>query len=83
MKKPAIAHPVCDPRGSRNEACVVVVECEEDGVKASENVPTYPRYGESGVSHGANYDGGARVAGGPDARVSSASVAGRRGTQRD
>ena len=26
-------------RGSRNEACVVVVECEEDGVKASGNVP--------------------------------------------
>lgn len=30
-----------------------------------------------GVSHGANYDGGARVAGGSDARGSSASVAGR------
>lgn len=26
-------------RGSRNEACVVVVECEEDGVKGVGNVP--------------------------------------------
>ena len=35
----AIAHPFVISRGSRNEACVVVVECEEDGVKASGNVP--------------------------------------------
>lgn len=54
-------------RGSRNEACVVVVECEEDGVKGVGECTPYPRYGESGVSHGANYDGSARVAGGPDA----------------
>lgn len=34
-------------RGSRNEACVVVVECEEDGVKGVEECTPYPRYGES------------------------------------
>ncbi len=34
-------------RGSRNEACVVVVECEEDGVKGVGECTPYPRYGES------------------------------------
>ena len=31
-------------RGSRNEACVVVVECEEDGVKGVGECTPYPRY---------------------------------------
>jgi L-alanine-DL-glutamate epimerase-like enolase superfamily enzyme len=34
-------------RGSRNEARVVVVELEEDGVKAVGECTPYPRYGES------------------------------------
>lgn len=34
-------------RGSRNEACVVVVECEEDVVKGVGECTPYPRYGES------------------------------------
>lgn len=34
-------------RGSRNEARVVVVECEEDGVKGVGECTPYPRYGES------------------------------------
>ncbi len=34
-------------RGSRNEACVVVVECEENGVKGVGECTPYPRYGES------------------------------------
>ncbi len=37
-------------RGSRNEACVVVVECEEDGVKGVGECTPYPRYGESPAS---------------------------------
>jgi L-alanine-DL-glutamate epimerase-like enolase superfamily enzyme len=34
-------------RGSRSEACVVVVEIEEDGVKGAGECTPYPRYGES------------------------------------
>ena len=34
-------------RGSRSEACVVVVEIEEDGVKGTGECTPYPRYGES------------------------------------
>jgi L-alanine-DL-glutamate epimerase and related enzymes of enolase superfamily len=34
-------------RGSRSEACVVVVEIEEDGVKGVGECTPYPRYGES------------------------------------
>ncbi len=37
-------------RGSRNEARVVVVELEEDGVKAVGECTPYPRYGESEAS---------------------------------
>lgn len=37
-------------RGTRNEAVVVVVELEEDGVKASGECTPYPRYGESVAS---------------------------------
>lgn len=37
-------------RGSRSEARVVVVELEEDGVKASGECTPYPRYGESEAS---------------------------------
>ncbi|WP_277904009.1 L-Ala-D/L-Glu epimerase [Enterobacter hormaechei] len=39
--------PFAISRGSRNEACVVVVECEEDGVKGVGECTPYPRYGES------------------------------------
>ncbi|MBA7750559.1 L-Ala-D/L-Glu epimerase [Enterobacter sp. RHBSTW-01064] len=34
-------------RGSRSEACVVVVEIEEDGIKGVGECTPYPRYGES------------------------------------
>ncbi|MBL5882609.1 L-Ala-D/L-Glu epimerase [Lelliottia aquatilis] len=34
-------------RGSRSEACVVVVEIEEDGIKGAGECTPYPRYGES------------------------------------
>ena len=34
-------------RGSRSEACVVVVEIEEDGIKGGGECTPYPRYGES------------------------------------
>ena len=34
-------------RGSRSEACVVVVEIEEEGVKGTGECTPYPRYGES------------------------------------
>ncbi|UWX91402.1 L-Ala-D/L-Glu epimerase [Enterobacter mori] len=34
-------------RGSRSEACVVVVEIEEDGIKGVAECTPYPRYGES------------------------------------
>lgn len=34
-------------RGSRSEACVVVVEIEEDGIKGTGECTPYPRYGES------------------------------------
>jgi len=34
-------------RGSRSEACVVVVELEEDGIKGVAECTPYPRYGES------------------------------------
>lgn len=34
-------------RGSRSEACVVVVEIEEDGIKGAAECTPYPRYGES------------------------------------
>ena len=34
-------------RGSRSEACVVVVEIEEDGMKGVGECTPYPRYGES------------------------------------
>lgn len=34
-------------RGSRSEACVVVVEIEEEGVKGVGECTPYPRYGES------------------------------------
>ena len=34
-------------RGSRSEACVVVVEIEEDGFKGVGECTPYPRYGES------------------------------------
>ena len=34
-------------RGSRNEACVVVVECEENKKKGVGECTPYPRYGES------------------------------------
>lgn len=34
-------------RGSRSEACVVVVEIEEGGVKGAGECTPYPRYGES------------------------------------
>lgn len=34
-------------RGARNEARVVVVELEEDGIKAAGECTPYPRYGES------------------------------------
>lgn len=37
-------------RGSRSEARVVVVELEEEGVKASGECTPYPRYGESDAS---------------------------------
>ncbi|AMO49666.1 L-Ala-D/L-Glu epimerase, a muconate lactonizing enzyme [Enterobacter sp. FY-07] len=37
-------------RGSRNEARVVVVELEEDGIKAVGECTPYPRYGESEAS---------------------------------
>ncbi|MDK1098572.1 L-Ala-D/L-Glu epimerase, partial [Cronobacter sakazakii] len=37
-------------RGSRNEAVVVVVELEEDGVRAVGECTPYPRYGESAAS---------------------------------
>lgn len=37
-------------RGSRNEARVVVVELEENGVKAVGECTPYPRYGESAAS---------------------------------
>lgn len=34
-------------RGSRSEACVVVVEIEDDGIKGAGECTPYPRYGES------------------------------------
>jgi len=34
-------------RGSRSEACVVVVEIEEEGIKGAGECTPYPRYGES------------------------------------
>lgn len=37
-------------RGSRSEARVVVVELEEEGIKASGECTPYPRYGESDAS---------------------------------
>lgn len=37
-------------RGTRSEAVVVVVELEEDGIKAVGECTPYPRYGESDVS---------------------------------
>ncbi|WLI77476.1 L-Ala-D/L-Glu epimerase [Kosakonia sp. H02] len=37
-------------RGARSEARVVVVELEEDGIKASGECTPYPRYGESEAS---------------------------------
>lgn len=37
-------------RGSRNEARVVVVELEEEGVKAAGECTPYPRYGETDAS---------------------------------
>ncbi|MCT4703950.1 L-Ala-D/L-Glu epimerase [Enterobacteriaceae bacterium H20N1] len=37
-------------RGTRNEAVVVVVELEEDGIKAVGECTPYPRYGESEAS---------------------------------
>ncbi len=37
-------------RGSRSEAVVVVVELEEDGVRAVGECTPYPRYGESAAS---------------------------------
>lgn len=83
MKKPAIAHPVCDPRGSRNEACVVVVECEEDGVKASENVPLILATEKAASVMAQIMTVVPELQAGLTREVSSASVAGRRGTQRD
>lgn len=37
-------------RGSRSEACVVVVELEEEGIKGTGECTPYPRYGESDAS---------------------------------
>ncbi|HKM98399.1 MAG TPA: L-Ala-D/L-Glu epimerase [Buttiauxella sp.] len=37
-------------RGTRSEAVVVIVELEEDGIKAVGECTPYPRYGESAVS---------------------------------
>jgi hypothetical protein len=43
-------------RGARSEARVVVVELEEDGVKAVGECTPYPRYGERGFGDCADYD---------------------------
>ncbi len=51
MRKPRPLHtPFVIARGSRNEARVVVVELEEDGIKAVGECTPYPRYGESEAS---------------------------------
>ena len=45
-------------RGSRSEACVVVVEIEEEGIKGVGECTPYPRYGESLASVMAHIMGG-------------------------